>query len=435
MAEEGLVRAIGPQALGVSIINLVIGGGIFALPGVIAAQLGPAAIIAYLICALAVGLVFLCFAEIGSRITRSGGAYAYVEDAFGPFAGFVTSVLLWLGYSAFADAAITVAMVESIAIVFPTLSEPLPRAGLIVTLFVFLAAVNVRGVKAGVRLFVFNTIAKLVPLVLLLVAGLFFVNVDQLKVVEWPTVKELGAGAIVLFFAFSGAECGLNASGEIRDPRRTVPLGILLGLTGILVLYVGLQIVAQGVLGPELARNTEAPLAAAATQVFGNWGAKMLLVGGIISIYASISGDFLGAPRVIFASARDGNLPRVLARVHPRFRTPHVAVAFFAVVVAAVALSGTFRTLAVMASAALLTVDAGVCLAVLRLRRLRGEPATGEFRLPIGPVIPVLGFLVVAWLLWQLSAEEAIGLGGLVAFAVLVYVVRIVGGKVTAARR
>lgn len=406
-SDEGLVRVMGPGVLGISMINLVVGGGIFTLPGVIAAQLGPAAVVAYVVCAVAVGLIFLCFAEVGTRVTRSGGAYAYVEEAFGPLAGFVTSTLLWVGFNAFSDAAIIVAMVETIALAFPVLGAPLPRAALIIVLLAVLAVINVRGVKPGIRFVVFSTAAKLVPLLLLLVVGIFAIDLTNLRIEQWPTWQSIGSGAVLLFFAFAGGECALNASGEIRSPRRTVPLGIVLGVTGIVSLYVGLQVVAQGVLGAELASNTEAPLAAAATAVFGEWGARLLLVGGVISIYAAVSGDMLGAPRVIFASARDGNLPRVLAAVHPTSKTPHVAVIVFAAVVAGVAISGTFRTLAVMASAALLTVDAGVCLAALALRRARGIPAEGEFRMPLGPTIPVVAAAAGA------TATAGTGIAGL----------------------
>jgi len=254
--DEGLIREIGVRTLSLSIVNLVVGAGIFVLPGVVAAQLGSAAIVAYLVCSLAVGLVFLCFAEIGSRITRSGGAYAYIEEAFGPFAGFIASMLLWFGWSALSDAAITVAMVGALALAFPILTEPVPRSIFIITLLSFLAAVNVIGVKAGVRLFVFNTMAKLIPLVLLLAFGIFAIKFENLAIMEWPPIATVGGGAIILFFAFAGAESGLSASGEIKNPSKTVPLGLLLGLTGILALYVGLQTVSQGVLGTELANNT-----------------------------------------------------------------------------------------------------------------------------------------------------------------------------------
>ena len=423
--DEGLVRVIGVGALGLSVVNMVVGAGIFVLPGRIAAELGSAAILAYLICSVAVALIFLCFAEVGSRVTRSGGAYAYIEEAFGPLAGFIASILLWFGFSALADAAITVAMVETMTIAFPVLGESVPRAVFIICLFVFLAAVNIRGAKAGVRLYVFNTLAKLVPLLLLLVVGLFAINVENLAIPEWPSARQFGAGTILLFFAFSGAESALNASGEIKNPSKTVPMGLLVGIGGLLVLYVGLQTVAQGVLGAELANSTEAPLAAVAVEVFGDWGGKMLLVGVVISIYGAISGDMLGAPRVIFASSLDGNLPRFLSKVHPKYKTPHVAVIFFAIVVCAFALSGTFRYLAVFATGSLLLIDLGVSLAVLRLRQRDGVPKVGEFRLPLGPLIPLSSCLVVGWLLLQVPADEAFSIAGLIGASAALYAIRL----------
>lgn len=422
--DEGLIRAIGTKALGINIVNMVVGGGIFVLPGVIALHLGSAAIVAYIVCSVAVALIFLCFAEVGTRVTRSGGAYAYIEEAFGPFAGFVASILFWFGWSVLSDAAITVAMVETISLAFPVLEEPIPRAIFIVLLVAFMAYVNIVGVKSGVRMFVFNTIAKLVPLMLLLVVGLFAISPVNLVISEFPTLESIGVASLILFFAFSGAESALNAGGEIANPTSTVPKGLLLGLLGILFLYVGLQTVSQGVLGPELANNAEAPLAAAATQVFGDWGAKMLLVGGAISIFATVSGDMLNAPRVVFASARDGNLPSALARVHPRYKTPYVAILFFATVLCGFALSGTFKYLAVVASGSILVIYGGVCLAVLRLRKRDGQPTGDQFRIPGGPIVPVLGCALIGWLLWQLTSEEAFALTALVGAAVLIYITR-----------
>jgi amino acid transporter len=426
--DEGLVRAIGTPALSLSIVNLVVGGGIFVLPGVVAAELGSTAFLAYLVCSVAVGLVFLCFAEVGGRVTRSGGTYAYIEEAFGPLAGFVASIMFWLGFSVLSDAAITVAMVETLAGAFPVLERTVPRAIFIILLFGGLAFVNVRGVKTGIRLVIFNTMAKLVPLLLLLVAGLFVMNPDYLAIAEWPSAQRIGATALILFFAFMGAESGLSASGEIANPARTVPRGMLFGLLGILLLYMGLQMVSQGVLGPELA-GSEAPLADAATKVFGTAGGKLLLAGGVISIYATISGDMLGAPRVIFASARAGNLPAFLAKVHPRYKTPYLAVIFFAIITCTVAISGTFRPLAVVASSSILALYASVSLAVIRLRARDGLPPPGAFRLRGGPVIPVLSCLVIGWLLWQLSAAEAIGLVALVGVALVAYGARAVARR------
>jgi APA family basic amino acid/polyamine antiporter len=421
---EGLVRVIGTRALGLSVVNLVLGAGIFALPGRVAAELGAAAIIAYLLCSIVLALVFLCFAEVGSRVSRSGGAYAYIEEAFGPSVGLVASILFWFGYSVMADAGITVVMVDSIATVVPILGEPIPRAIFIVALLGFLAAVNVTGVKAGMRLYVFNTWAKLVPLLLLLVAGLFVIDVDKLAFAQWPSAKAIGATTILLFFAFTGAECALSASGEIRNPSRTVPLGLLFGICTLLLLYIGLQTVSQGVLGPDLANNTNAPLVAVATKVFGDWGGKMLLVGMVLSIYGSLSGDMLGGPRVIFASSLDNNLPRFLSRVHPRYKTPYVAIIFFAVIVCVLALTGTFKYLIVVATGSLLLIDLGVSLAVLRLRQRDGLPKAGEFRLPFGPLVPLLSCGIVVWLLLQMPSEEALSVAALISAAVAICIVR-----------
>jgi amino acid transporter len=179
------------------------------------------------------------------------------------------------------------------------------------------------------------------------------------------------------------------------------------------------------VLGPELANNTEAPLAATATQIFGEWGARMLLAGGAISIFATISGDLRGGPRVVYALALDGNLPKSLAKVHPKYKTPYVSVIFFAAVICVVALSGTFKPLAVVASGSILVIYAGVSLAVIRLRYRDGEPAAGKFKLIGGPAIPILSCLVIAWLLWQLAADEVIALAALMGVSVVFYAMRV----------
>jgi len=421
---EGLLRVIGTGAVALAVVNMVIGAGIFALPGIVAAELGSAAIIAYFICSATVALIFLCYAEVGSRITRSGGSYAYIEEAFGPFVGFIASILYWFGWAVLADAAVTVIMVDSLAIVFPILEQFVPRAIFIVTLLAFLAAVNIRGVKAGVNLFVFNTIAKLVPLVLLLLVGLFAINLENLAIPEWPSAKSLAAATVILFYAFTGAELALSTSGEIKNPARAVPIGLLIGLCGILLLYVGLQVVSQGVLGDELASNTKAPLVAVATEVFGDWGGKMLIAGAVVSIYSGLSGDMLGTPRVIFASAQDDNLPKIFSKIHPKYKTPYVAIIFIATIVAVFALSGTFKTLAMVATGSVLLIYLAVSLSVLRLRQRDGMPKEGEYTVPFGPVIPILSSLFVVGLLLQIPLEEAKTVGALLGSCVVIYAAR-----------
>ena len=183
------------------------------------------------------------------------------------------------------------------------------------------------------------------------------------------------------------------------------------------------QSVAQGVLGAELVNNTEAPLAATANEVFGDWGIKLLIVGGAISIFGTLSGDILATPRVIFASARDGSLPKILAKVHPKYKTPYVSIAFYALMISLMALSGTFEPLAVMASGSILIIYGGVSLATLRLRYRDGEPLGNQFKMPGKAIIPVLSFTVITWMLIQLKLEEALGLLALVGASIIIYLI------------
>jgi Amino acid permease len=221
---EGLVRVMDTRALSLGIVNMIVGAGIFVLPGLLAGLLGPAAIIAYLICSVAVALVFLCFAEAGSRVTRSGGAYAYITDAFGPFAGFVASTLLWFGWGILSNAAVAIALVEVAVLAFPVLDATLPRSLFLVALFAGLSILNIRGVKAGVQFVSINTYLKLIPLVVLVLWGAFSMRWENLVIPGLPSLADLGAGTLILVFAFGGAEA--------------LGLGLLLAVTGTVYLLL-----------------------------------------------------------------------------------------------------------------------------------------------------------------------------------------------------
>src|SRR5688500_2118756 len=430
---EGLVRAIGVPGLAANAVNLTVGAGIFALPAAVAALLGPSAILAYLVCGLAVALVFLCFAAAGSRVSRSGGAYAYVEAAFGPYPGFLVNILLWFGFGVLGDAAIANVMVDSIAAVVPALGAPGPRAALMLALFGGVALINIRGVRQGVRFAVGITIVKLAPLVLLVLGGLFAVRWDNLTWTGTPAAADLGAASLLLFFAFAGAETALTACGEVRNCARTVPRAIFLAIGGLLLLYLGLQVVAQGVLGGALAEERGAPLAAAAGVVFGPAGRLLIIACATVAIFGSVAGDLLAMPRALFAAARDGFLPAALARVHPRFRTPHVAIAGYAAVGAFFAITGAFRQLAAFASAVILIVYLAVALATIELQRRNVREGAEPFRLPGGPLIPLLAAGIVVWLLLQATRQEVIGIGGGLLLATLIYAARRVRRPVKAA--
>lgn len=404
---EGLKREIGVRALALNAFNLTVGAGIFTLPAVVASYLGSAAFLAYLLCAILITLVLLCFIESGSRVSSSGGLYVYIESAFGSFVGFLASTLFWLGYCVMADAAVANIVCDNLGLFFPGLQHPVVRVMLMAFIFSGIAFINVCGVRYGTRLMETLTLFKMMPLLLFIVVGVFFIQPQYLQVESWPSVEKIGEVSLILFFAFGGAEASLNASGEIKNPRRTIPRGILLGTFLIFIFYLSIHWVAQGVLGSALMDSKEAPLAWAAGKMAGNSGVVLLTIGAILSGLGLISGDILATSRLPYAAARDGLLPTPLAKIHPRFATPYIAILFYAAVGFLLAISGGFRQLAVMASAALLVVYIGVILATLYLRKKSDQVS---FRIPGGKIIPIVALAATGWFLSHLASKEVVTL-------------------------
>lgn len=422
--EQGLVRAIGPLALGVNVVNCTIGAGIFALPAIVAAALGPAAVIAYLACGALIMLVLLCYVELGTRITRSGGTVAYIEEAFGPFAGFLAWALYGIGFNAAAVAAIVHVMFDALATFVPALAAGgLARPVAIVAFFAGLAALNIRGVRAGTGLSFVTTTAKLVPLLLLIVVGVFAIRGTNLAITEWPPLSAFGSATLVLFFAFSSAEAALTPSGEIRNPARTIPRGIIGGASVVVLLYLAVHVVAQGVLGAELTQGGTAPLAAVAGRLMGAAGMGLIVAATAVSVFGNLAVDMICTPRAFFAVGEGGVLPRAMARVHPTYRTPWIAILVYVTIVIGLALSGGFRALAVLASMSLLLVYLAICLGALRIRYSRA-PLPGAFRVPGGPAVPLVASVVVVWLLAQSTIREVVTMAVFVGAATLFYLIR-----------
>jgi amino acid transporter len=425
--ESQLVRAIGTWGLAASIVNVTVGGGIFRLPGSpdVSGRLGAAAPLAYLACAVVMGLVVLCIAQAGSRISLTGGPYAYVEATFGRYVGFLVGVLLWvIGSTAIPGVAGLFA--DAGASLVPAIGTLGGRALFLGVIFAAVTWINVCGVKQGTRLNVVLTIAKLAPLVLLLVGGLVAARGVNLR---WehgaPAGSDLARASVILVFAYAGVESALVPSGEVRDSARTVPRAVFLAMGIVTLLYVGLQVAAQGVLGSSLSGNAT-PLADAAGRVFGAWGVVMISAGFMISAFGYLSGMMLAVPRALFAFARDGILSRSLATVHPRYHTPWVAIVAQSTLCWALAVLNNFETLAIIANVSAALVYIGCAAAAWKLSRTPAGAMRDSFAIPGGAAVPILAIVALLFLLSAVTLRE---------WSVLVLVIAAASGLYLFARR
>ena len=405
---ESLTRAIGTIGLAAGIVNVMIGGGIFRVPSIVAQSLGPAAPLAYVICAVAMGLIVACIAAAGKRVTLTGGPYAYVGTALGPYAGFISGILLWM-IGLFATAAVSSVMATTVLELIPSLNVAGAYAAVLIVAFGFWSWVNLRGVTLGVRLNTAVTVAKILPLLVLVVGGAFFVRAENLHVTALPPAGDFARMSLILVFAFAGIEVALIPSGEVREPQRTLPRAITLAMIGATALYIGLQMVAQGILGGDLP-GSSVPLADAAGRSLGAWGRSLLLIGAAVSMFGHLGGMTLSIPRILYALARDGFLPRALAYVDPIHRAPQRAIIVQSLVTLALAITSSFEQLAVIANVAALALYLGCAVAAWRLGQ--------------SPVVPALACGVIAWLLTGVSRGEWAAFGVCVAAGSMVFFLR-----------
>jgi amino acid transporter len=419
--DKGLKRVVGVFGLSLNIVNITIGAGIFALPAIIGIELGAFSVYAYIFCGIMMAAIMLCYAEIGSRITTTGGSYAYVSAAFGDLAGFIVSWLAIFGWSILGSAALMNIIADSLAVISPAFSNPWIRGIFFFVLLSFLVITNIRGAKQGVTLIKWITIIKLLPLFGIIIFGFSMINPENLHWEHLPSISTFGNTALILFFAFAGFETALGASGEIKNPQRTIPWGILIGGGTVIIIYLLLQIVTQGILGPRMLSVKDAPLAAVAQSIVGIVGSTILLVAAAISSFGTVSTDVLNTPRVLYAGANDGLFPKFLGEIHSKYATPYWSIICFAGLIFIFSISGGFRQLAILASAAILLIYLLVIIATIKMRSKKQEATEKTFKVPGGLIIPCIGIVSILWLLTSLSKWEILSTIIFIAVICVVY--------------
>ncbi len=429
--DAGLKREMTVWGMGAAILNGVVGAGIFSLPAAMAQAAGGQAPVAYLVCAAVLALVVVCFAEAGSRMPATGGVYSTVAAALGPLPGFVCGMLTWMA-SVLACGGIAGAFASTLGSVVPVLAAGPGRAGVIILAIGGCAFVNLRAVREASWLISVVTAVKLVPLLLFVFVGGVVLATGGLPappVLAAKPVSGLAEAVILGVFAFSGMETPLSASGEVVDGHRNVPRALFGSMTLVLVLYVSIQLVAQGLLGAGLSGQA-APLAAAALRV--GPVARAILVGGAgLSMLAWLASDILGAPRILFAFARDGLLPAPLGRANPRTAAPDVAIITHSTLAACLALSGSFTGLVVASALNTAGLYFLGCWAAWVLHR-RGVTMLGPpVSFAVLPLVAGAGMLAMVVLVCLAPWNEILGLAAVLVASLAIYLVtRAVGRRV-----
>jgi len=416
-AAPSLVRGIFRWDLLSLFVNGIIGAGIFGLPSKVFALSGSYSLIAFAACAVVVALIVLCFAEVSSRFDRTGGPYLYARTAFGPLVGFEVGWLTWLARVT-SFAALCNLFVTYLHALWPAAYSASWRPVLIAALAIGLTMVNLVGVRNAALVADGFTIGKLVPLLLLIASGLFFVSPARLALRAAPDFGAFSKSVLLLIFAFSGFEATIIASGEMREPRRNLPWTMFTAIAGAAVIYELVQVVCIGTV-TGLA-TSERPLADAAMRIFGATGTALISVGALISILGTLNGIVLLAPRVTFAMAEQGELPRFLAATHPRFRTPYVSILISSAVMLVLALAGSFIGALTISTIIRVLVYGITCAALPVLRRRAGVPPAA-FRARAGFLVSVIVLALCVWLLINSGGREARDVAIVAAIGVPIY--------------
>jgi APA family basic amino acid/polyamine antiporter len=397
-----LVREVRRWDLLALVLNTIVGAGIFGLPSRVFALAGAYSLVAYLVCAVPVILIILCFAEVASRFDATGGPYLYARTAFGPLVGFEVGWLMWLArVSGFA--AICNLFVSYLSYFVPAAAQPPWRALVILTVVSSLTVANIAGVRISTRVSNALTVGKLIPLCLFVAVGVFFIRAERYSFAAAPSYGAFSQGALLLVFAYTAFEVAIISAGETRDPQRDVPFALLTGIGLVVVLYVLIQLVCIGTL-PELA-TSDRPLADAGFRVLGPTGALVVSIGALLSIGGTMHATIFAVPRLLYAMAEQGQLPRAFMATHARFRTPYVAILVSAFVMLALTLLSTFISALTISTIIRLMVYMVTCAALPALRRMADVPRA-VFVVRGGPVIAVLACILSAWLLSNSTAAE-----------------------------
>lgn len=400
--EEKLVRGISRWDLTAIAVNTIIGTGIFLLPAKVTGLIGSYSLLAFIACAVIIGLIVVCFAEVSSRFQATGGMYLYAKEAFGSAVGFEVGWLYWI-VRVTTFAANCNALLIYLELFVPGANEGFLRAALISAIVLLMTVVNFIGVRESAVMTNIFTVGKILPLLIFAAIGIFFIEPANFNFAETPEYGKFSEAVLLLIYAYVGFEAAVIPAGETKEPRKNVPFALLTALAFCAILFIIIQIVAIGTL-PGLAES-KTPLADAAEKFMGGFGASFIAIGALISILGNLNGGFLASSRIPFAMAEQKELPQILGKTHEKFKTPYLSIFLTAIVILVWTINSSFFSAVAIATITRLIVYATTCASLPVFRQKENAPEA-EFIAPFGIIASILSLILIVWLLTQVDFKK-----------------------------
>lgn len=419
------IRSISKWEMVLLFINGVIGAGIFGLPSKVFKEIGVYSLAALIVCAFTVFIIIICMAEVSSRFDKTGGPYLYAQESFGPLIGFTTGWLLlitrFITYAALINLLVTYLSFFNNWFILPV-----PRIITITLITVVLSLINHFGVKNTTRVNNFLTITKLLPLILFIVVGLFFIVPENFEIKYTPDFSSFSSTVLLLVFAFGGFESILVNSGEVKNPKKNLPFALLLASLIIVIIYILIQIVCIGTL-PELATSNK-PLAEAAGLFMGKKGATIIAIGALFSIIGTLNAIMLVGTRLPYAFSTENQFPKMFSFVHKKYNTPTWSLLLFSIITLIVSLTNSFIYAATISAITRVMIYGIICLALIKLRKKDVEN-NNYFKIPYGNYMAIMGVGVTIWLLSNSKLSELRDVGIAVTVGLIIYGLVIIQNK------
>ena len=400
------------------IINGVIGSGIFGLPAKVFKEIGVYSIAAFLVCAVAVFVIILCFAEVSSRFSKTGGPYLYALSSFGKLPAFLTGWLL-LVTRFITYAALINLLVSYLSVFAAWFTLPEARIMVIVLFTLLLAYINQIGIRNTTRINNFLTISKLLPLLLFIVVGSFFIEPAQYEIKHIPDFSSFSSTVLLLVFAFGGFESVLVNSGEVKNPEKNLPFALLLAAVFITTIYILIQVVSIGTL-PALA-SSDKPLAEAAGLFMGKSGASIIAIGAIFSVAGTLNAIMLVGSRLPYAFSEEKQFPGLFSFIHPKYKTPTWSLLLFMSITIIVSLNYSFLSAASLSAITRVMIYGIVCTTLILLRKKNPDQAN-FYKLKHGNTVAVAGILITLWLLSSSRLRELRDVGIAILAGLVIYI-------------